>query len=186
MRERDSTEFNESTLIGNRERVAIEFERTRWPDGYEKWIYGFMCIWVCGQRIGRHDEEVAMTVALTSMPWILNHTGKRADGGLMTMPAKKAFNTMYDAIYRYDEGVSDEELDARSKRYRPFQIHCDGFDYFDGWRAFLIESELAARLIWRAPHKTVHEARIGIGEFDRVLDGFLSELECLSGQTRKF
>ena len=40
MRERFGTEFIDSTLIGQCERVAFEFERTRWPDGHESWIRG--------------------------------------------------------------------------------------------------------------------------------------------------
>ncbi len=79
MRERISTSFVESTLIGRRERVAFEFERTQWPDEYDDWIYGYMCLWIGGERVGRHNEEIALTVALASFPYILENTGQRID-----------------------------------------------------------------------------------------------------------
>lgn len=184
MRERFSTAFNDSTLIGQRDRVAFEFERTRWPDGYESWIYGYMCLWAGGERIGKHDEEVAMTVALASFPNFLKHTGKRIDRELMAMPKERAFTTLYGALYQGDD-LTDEEIDELSERYRHFEISDGGFDYYDGWKAFLIEDKLVGRIIWRKPDGTIHEARVGAGEFDRVVDGFLTALEKTSGMTRR-
>jgi len=185
MRERFSTEFNASTLIGRRERVAFEFERTRWPDGYESWIYGYMCLWVGGERVGRHDEEVAMTVALASFPYLLKYKGERCDPTVMAMPAERAYANLYSAIYEADETVTDEQIDALSERYRHFEISDIGFDYYDGWKVFLIESELVGRVIWCGPDEVIREAQVGAGEFDRVLDQFLTALEQESGRSRR-
>jgi hypothetical protein len=166
------------TLIGRRERVAIEFELTPTPQEHRKWIFGLMCLWIGGERIGRHDEEVAMTVALTSFRGILDNAGKRNDATLMSMPAAEAFATIYRPLYG-DEylDLSYREISDLSRRFEPFEITTSGFDYFDGWKAFLIENELAGRVLWRSPDGAIHEKPLGAGEFDRVLGGFLNELE---------
>ena len=80
---------------------------------------------------------------------------------------------------------TDEEIDELSRRYKRFEVFPNGFEVFDGWLGFLVEDRLIGRLIWRASaDKIVRETRIGVGEFDRVIDAFLTELEKVSGQTR--
>jgi hypothetical protein len=174
-----------STLIGQRERIAVEFDL--WPadPATKKWLYGTMCLWVDGKRIGRHDEQCAMTVGMAAFPYILLDAGRRRDDALMAAPAEQAFNTLYDALYGGEVERTDEEIDDLSRRYAHFEVLPGGFDVFDGWVAFLIEDRMVARLLWRSPDDVVHEARIGAGEFDRMIDGFLTELERQSGTKRK-
>ena len=174
------------TLIGQPDRIAVEFDL--WPSeaGHKKWLFGTMCLWAGGERIGRDDEQCAMTVALASFPDVLAQAGKRGDAALMAMPAPAAFETMHDAIYGDDGDTrSGREISALAREYGRFDVLPGGFDAFDGWKAFLIEDRMAARLLWRSPDGAVHETRIGTGEFDRVIDAFLTELEHQSGCKRK-
>ena len=177
-----------STLIGQRERIAVEFQLKEVEPESKSWIFGTLSLWVGGHRISRyrrHDEECAMTVALTTFPGHLRHAGNRMDPALMAMPTERLFATLYDAVYECPEDRSDEEIDELSRRYIRFEVFPNGFDAFDGWRGFLVEDRLIGRLIWRAwDDKIVHEARIGAGEYDRVIDQYLTELEKISGQTR--
>jgi hypothetical protein len=174
-----------STLIGQRERFAVEFEL--WPSNpdTQSWLFGTMCLWAAGKRIGRHDEQCAMTVGMAAFPHILLDAGERRDDTLMAMPAEQAFAAMYEALYGDPDERTNREIDELSRRYARFEILPGGFDVFDGWLAFLVEDRIAARLLWRSPDDTIHEARIGAGEFDRIIDGFLTELERQSGQKRK-
>jgi hypothetical protein len=173
------------TLIGRRERMAFEFELTPVEDELRRWMFGRMCLWIDGQRIGRHDEDCALAVALSSLAEIQKHAGKREDAALMSMPAADAFAVIHAAIYSdSDDAEPYREASERVRRYQCFEIASNGFDYFDGWHAFLIEDQLVGRAIWRSPDDAIHEARVGSGEFDRVLDGFLSELERISDRTR--
>lgn len=177
-----------STLIGQRDRIAVEFKLEEVEPEYKRWIYGTMSLWVGGHRIsrhGRHDEVCTLTVALTTFPGQLRDAGNRIDPELMAMSAETAFATLYDAIYECPEGRSDEEIDELSRKYKRFEVFSSGFEVFDGHHGFLIEDRLVGRLIWRASaDKVIHEARIGAGEFDRVIDAFLTALEKTSGQTR--
>jgi hypothetical protein len=173
------------TLIGQRGRVAVEFALRPAAPQHRQWLFGRMCLWIGGHRIGRHDEDCALTVALTSLAGIPQHAGNRADADLMAMPATAMYETLYAALYAdpaNDE--SHETIAARARRYERFEITTSGFDYFDGWKAFLVEDAPVGRAVWRAPDATIREAHIAAGEFDRVLDGFLRELERVSGQAR--
>jgi hypothetical protein len=177
-----------STLIGQRERIAVEFELKEVEPELRNWLYGTMSLWAGGHRIsrhGRHDEVCTLTVALTTFPGQLRDAGNRIDPELIAMSAETAFATLYGAIYECPEDRSDEEIDELSRKYKRFEVFPNGFEVFDGHRGFLIEDRLVGRLIWRASaDKVIHEARIGAGEFDRVIDAFLTALENTSGQTR--
>jgi hypothetical protein len=169
------------TLIGHRERIAVEFQLEEVEPEYKSWIYGTMSLWAGGHRIsrhGRHDEVCTLTVALTTFPANLCDAGTRIDPEPMAMPAEKVFATLYDAIYECPDDRTDKEIDELSRRYKRFEVFPHGFEAFDGHRGFLVEDRLVGRLIWRASaDEIVREARIGAGEYDRVIDAFLTELE---------
>jgi hypothetical protein len=177
-----------STLIGQRERIAVEFELKEVEPELRNWLYGTMSLWAGGHRIsrhGRHDEVCTLTVALTSFPGILRDAGDRSDPRLMAMPAAEAFEVMHEAIYGDEPGSTYQQTLELSRHFDRFEVFPNGFEVFDGHHGFLIEDRLVGRLIWRATADlTVRETRIGVGEFDRVIDQFLTELEKISGQTR--
>lgn len=166
------------TLVGRTDRIAVEFEL--WPatPDARHWLFGTMCLWAAGRRIGRHDEQCALAVALASFPGVLRHSGTRADAALMAMPAAKAFETIRAAIY------DDDEAAAPGEPFDRFDVLPRSLDVFDGWHAFLIEDRIVARLLWSSIDGGIHEARIGAGEFDRTIEDFLAFLEQASGRTR--
>jgi hypothetical protein len=53
------------TLIGQRERIAVEYEVHDGEPELRKWIYGTITLWAADQPINRHTELASMTVALT-------------------------------------------------------------------------------------------------------------------------
>jgi hypothetical protein len=174
-----------STIVGRTERLAIEFDL--WPSepAHAKWLFGTICIWAAGQRIGWHDEQCAMTVALASFPYVLLDAGKRADAALMAMPAAHAFETIHQALYGDPGERTNREINELSERYAPFEVLPGGFEVFDGWNAYLIEDRMVGRLLWRSPDDAIRETRIGAGEYDRIVNGFLTELERQSGHQRQ-
>lgn len=158
-----------SQLVGRPDRVAFEFMLTPVSEDHRKWLFGRLCLWAGGRRIGRYDEDCAMTVALATFPEILAHAGRRSDPGLMRRPTDEAFTVLYDAVYGNDES-------RYGSRAQHFLVSSHGFDYFDGWTAFLIEDRLSGRLIWRSPDRLLHEVIVDAGEFDTVLGEFVSTL----------
>jgi hypothetical protein len=178
-----------STLIGYRDRVAVEFELKKVEPELRNWLYGTMSLWAGGHRIsrhGRHGEVCTLTVALTSFPGILRDAGDRSDPRLMAMPADEAFEIMHEAIYGDEPGSTYQQTVALSRHFGRLEVFPIGFEVFDGHHGFLIEDRLVGRLIWRATaDMIVREIRIGAGEFDRIIDQFLTELERLSGHTRR-
>lgn len=172
-------------VIGQPGRIAIEFDLRETPEDMRSWLFGKVYIWAGGQRIGRHGEECALTVALTTFPFVLADAGRRRDATLMAMPATEAFARIHAAIYEEDSPERSYADTAKLvESFRRFEVLPNGFDAFDGWNGYLIEDRMVGRLLWRQTGGAVHEARVGAGEFDRVIDGFLSALEQSSGQKR--
>lgn len=131
------------TFVGHPDRIAIEFalDRAETKD-VGRWLYGRMCLWAGGHRIGRHDETCAMTVAMASFPLIMRNRGNRCDPALMEMPARSAFRTVHDALYGAHPSLSYAQVDALSQAFERFVALDRGFDVFDGWDAYLVEDRL--------------------------------------------
>ena len=116
--------------------------------------------------------------------WAKDH--RVTDPWLMASPADRVYYMIHSALYD-DEPVELTNHESQLHlHFSRFQVSPPGFDAFNGWYILLVEDRLFGRLIWRTPQDTVHEARIGAGEIDRVIDEFLTQLEKISGQTRKW
>ena len=168
----------------HRDRIAVEYDLHEVEPESRRWLFGTMTLWAAGQPINRQEELCAMTVALTSFPGILRDAGKRSDPRLMAKPAAEVFDIIYDAIYGDEPERTYHQALQIPLHFQCFEVAPSGFDAFDGWHIYLIEDRLVGRLNWRGPDRTVRETRIGAGEFDRVIDSFLTALEKASGQTR--
>lgn len=187
-----------STIIGRPERIAVEFEilsaqrladefglvSTTKENDLSKWIYGYMCLWAGGLRIGRGDELCAMTVAMAGFPDIIRNKGRRSDPALMRMAARAAFRMIHGALYGQHAQLTYRQLQLMSERFERYCVLHRGFDILDGWDAYLIEDHLIGRLIWRGLDKQIRETRLGPGEFDRVIDEFLTAVEHATGYQR--
>jgi hypothetical protein len=187
-----------STIVGRPERIAAEFEiyslqrladefdlRSTEQNDISTWIYGTMCLWAGGHRIGRHDELCAMTVAMAGFPSILRNKGKRSNPALMTKSARAVFRIVHRALYGAHENLSYRQLVALTQPFDCLSVLHKGFDVFDGWDAYLIEDGTVGRLIWRGPDRRIREVRIDAGEFDHMLDEFLTALENATGHKRR-
>jgi hypothetical protein len=177
-----------STLIGQRERLAVEFKLSEVKPEHQGWIHGTLSLWAGGHRIsrhGRHDEECRLAAALTVFDEILREAGNRTDPALMAMPAEQAFATIHRALYEDDGTLSFRESIEHSAKYEKFEVFPSSFEALDGHHGFLIEDGLFERLIWRATaDMVVREIRIGAGEFERTIDAFLTALEKATGHPR--
>lgn len=171
-------------VIGERERVAAEVDLLEdVPPRQKGWMFGRLSLWVGGILVGRHDEVGALTVALTTFPDILGHRGERSRPHLMALPAVEVARRVHEGLY-VDSGQSDVAIRRAEQEYTPLLVLPRGFDLFDGWMGVMIEDEEIGRFVVRGPDGQVREARIQAGEFDRVIDALLSELERISGQIR--
>jgi hypothetical protein len=166
-------------MIGSRERFAIEYAYVRgWVTEGQKWLYGHICFWAGGKRLGDFDDTVTLGVAIAEGNHILSHRGTRCDPELMSKSAQESFRIMDNALYEDDERTL-EEIEADGAKYWRFAVHALT-EAFDRWKVYLVEDELRARLIWRQLHDddcTVHEAILLPGEFDDILEAVVQELQ---------
>lgn len=92
---------------------------------------------------------------------------------LWSESTEKAFRTVYDALY-VDRGESYEQVIQDWKTYSPCIISPVG-GALNNWDSFLIESDSGARYLWLDPYqRIVHEAILGIGEFEARIREFLN------------
>jgi hypothetical protein len=126
-----------------------------------------------------------MTVAMAGFPPILRDKGKRSNPALMTKSARAVFRIVHGALYGAHENLSYRQLVALTQPFDCLSVLHKGFDVFDGWDAYLIEDGTVGRLIWRGPDRRIREVRIDAGEFDHMLDEFLTALENATGHKRR-
>jgi hypothetical protein len=113
----------------------------------------------------------------------LANRGRRQNTRLLTLPLLDAFREVYSALH-VDTGQPEEEVERAWERYSRLYFVPTGFDVFDGWMGFLVEDQVRARYMWRDPDDSIRETWLQTGEFDNVIDAFLTELEERTGQKR--
>ena len=168
-------------LVGDKARFAVEFEldaeKARSPELGE-WLFGTICFWCAGERVGLHDEETTLRDVLNEAKRILQGAPRRGDGDLLSAPKDEVLSRITDALFA-DSGQSDSQARADWERFSPFLV-TPRVDVFDHWRIFLVEGGGRGRLIWsRRGDQAARERDLEEGEFDRVLQAFLAGLHRL-------
>jgi Immunity protein 42 len=147
------------------------------------WLFGHLCLWVAGSRVGDCASVTALTVALATINGqLLRHRGERFDPDLMDRPAARAFQIIDSAIYSSNPPTKDRAHRPADYYYR--FVALPDLDVFDHWKAYLVEDQRSARYLWRDPDGNVKEAQLGAGEVDSAFESFVADLEQRTGQKR--
>lgn len=133
--------------------------------------------WLSGTILGEPEAACSLELAAAATEGLLRWEGTRRDSVL----ASKSIDALYTELYLglivdFDAGV---ELGKYWRRYARFQALPTGTSSFDGWSAFLVESDELARFIWRSPGRTasVCEAHLPLGAFEVALRAFQRALD---------
>lgn len=165
-------------LIGDKSRFAIEYELDETdlsPAATVRWLYGRICWWARGERLGAYAEHETTGEIAGALRFILKDEGKRFSRELFQMPCEDALVLIVRALY-LDDGQSGEQVAKDARQFSRFYI-TPGSDVFDGWRIVLIEGERSAKLIWRLQdYGAVQESILELGEFERVARDYLKSL----------
>ncbi|MET9490349.1 Imm42 family immunity protein [Nocardia sp. NPDC006630] len=170
-------------LVGDRGRFAIEYELDRLPGGSAglgpglgHWMFGRIRWWCGGEKIGRYQPNTAIRDVAAAAERILLCDGARRSPALMALPAPEVAHIVTAALFA-DDDRSDEQIAADGARYWPFFVG-PRTESFEPWDIFVVEDDLAARLIWgQAGLPEVRERGLRRGEFAGVLRDFLGTLE---------
>jgi hypothetical protein len=165
-------------FIGDKSRFAIEYELDETdlpPAEAARWLYGRICWWARGERIGTYAEHETTGEISGALRFILKEEGTRFNRELFQMPSEDALMLIVKALY-LDDGQSDEQMAEDARKFSRFYVS-PGSDVFDDWRIVLIEGERSAKLLWcRQDYGPVQESILELGEFERVAGDYLKSL----------
>lgn len=153
-------------IFGESSKFAVEYELDADPGG--EWMFGRICYWLCGCRVGKFDLGTSLRDVLFQLDGMARNKGRRMNRRFCAMSAISAFQLLNGTLFgRVDVGtthVAEEEEWARHLVFPPV-------DVFDEWKGFLVGDEQTERLIFACdPYFDIMELRLRAGEVDSVLD----------------
>jgi hypothetical protein len=135
--------------------------------------------WYCvdGQILGRPEAACLLEAALAGTEALLRYEDSRRDLVLASKERDALYTELYlGLLVDFDIGVDPGK---HWQRYARFQVLPANASCFEGWNAFLVESDTHARLLWAPPGRDARpcEARLPLGTFDAALHAFRRELQ---------
>ena len=159
-----------SKIIGKKELFAIQYEITNIEGNF---IYGQICYWIKGQRVGDFEETTILSDAFCFLPHIINDNGNREHEGFYNMEMEKVHYLLGGQAYLDDydryERQSFEEMWAR------FNIVI-GLDVFCGAFAVLIDGKNNSRMIFSNNNSSVEELYLEKGFVDDIFWAFNNDI----------
>ncbi len=135
--------------------------------------------WYClgGFVVGARDSCCTLEAAVSGTEALLSYDGARRDLALASKPLEALYTELYlGLMVDFDVGF---EPGKHWQRYSRFQALPIATASFDGWNAFVVESEEHARFIWMPPGRGAKlcQAYLAVGAFESALRSFRRELE---------
>jgi hypothetical protein len=160
-------------IFGDRSRFAVEYELD--ANHGNEWMFGRFCYWCDGCQVGDYELGTSLRDVLFQLDEIAHYSGRRRNQRFSKMPAAGAFRLLNGTLFGRPDisanRLSEEEQWARHQVLPPL-------DVFDDWRAFLVESDECARLLYaRDPYSHVKEVILMTGEIDALLTAARDSLQ---------
>jgi len=172
-------------IFGDPTSFAVEYEMSEEP--HREWMYGRVCYWCKGSRVGDFSSETSLRDVLFQLERMGCDDGQRASDRFDSAPALEVFRLLDGALYGPErpELAIDPEV-VESEQWARHKIIPE-LDVFDDWKGFLVETGRGDRLLLsQGPHSDVVEVVIESGKVGKAMaaacrslaaryDGFLSE-----------
>ena len=157
-------------IFGNINSFAIEYELDK--NYGEEWLFGKLCYWIDGVRVGAYDLGTSMRDALFQMKYILHYCRNRFGASLCELDAKERFYAIDNALYGdIEENYIQLENPIRYDVRIPIDI-------FDQWKIYLVECKNNAMLIFKEiDNEQINSYYLSIGKFDQIIRNFHDQLE---------
>lgn len=150
-------------MIGDPSRFALEHELDADPHGV--WLFGRVCFWVAGDRVGDFELGTSLRDVLFLLEEGRRDAGRRENQRFASLPAAELVEELERGL------AAGEACDAAINEQ--WARHCITpiVDVFDAWRVYLVEVDLKARVLVRRAGKPldVRETILRRGEVDQVL-----------------
>ena len=163
-------------LIGDKETFAVECYHDAFPDQGRS-IFGRMCLWLGGKRVGDIDEPACMlNVTGKHLRALLPHIDELDDPALQQLGDADAFAFLNRALY-LDDSRSSEQIAADFKRFFKFDLLTNGGESFDRTKSFILRDGDEVRILFEdEQHGGFVFARVERERFALVVRGFLDWL----------
>lgn len=162
-------------VVGDENRFAVEYGLDTESGG--DWLYGTVCFWIGGVRVGNVNARTSLRDFLFSVERLRCDRGRRDNPRFANMTAQQIFELLDGTLFgagnpTYDEIANDEQW-AR-------HLLKPDVDPFNQWKIYLIETTETVRLIYRSGTEgPVHESALRPGECDNVLDEVCTKIGAL-------
>jgi hypothetical protein len=163
-------------LIGNPKSFAIEYALDENFNG--TWLYGKLCYWIGGNRVGDFDLGTSLGDVLIQMQFLVKDADKRDGGSLCGCSPKEIFGRIDSAIYGSDQSPRTNESFSISEPAR-FDISIP-VDIFDNWKIYLLDCAQESNIYYmNTSEGSLREFSLRKGEFDAAISEFYDQLDQL-------
>lgn len=161
-----------SSLIGNKEKFAIQYEIT---EVVNQFIYGHICYWIDGIQIGDFDSSTIISDVLIFLPQIIKDKDKREDESFFRMEKERVCYLLGGQAYLDDEKYEEQALNGMWAR---FDISID-LDVFSDTMVKLIDYLERSRIVFVDNEEFIHECYLKKGIVDDIFYSFYNEFNDL-------
>ncbi|MDD5273235.1 MAG: Imm42 family immunity protein [Methylovulum sp.] len=158
-------------LIGNPHSFAIECYHEPLNTRH---VFGRMCIWVAGNRLGDITEPSCMlNVTAAMLSRLMGRLSALSDPYLWQRGDREAFDFLNHAIY-LDNAKTIDDIHQDMERYFKFDFLTNGGESFDGTKSFIMMADEEIILLFTDNADIFYSAHLPKSEFINVIDQFLS------------
>jgi hypothetical protein len=138
-------------ICASKDRFAIESEITGEYPEHVSWVFGLVCFWMGGERIGNFTQALMLSVPVSGLDYLLDHRGKLDASELCNIPKEQVFHLIRTSLYNVNGEDKDmRELVRLENMYRRYVL-CPGLcEAFDGDTVIVLECEDNVRIVWKA------------------------------------
>lgn len=166
-------------IVGEPSRFAVEYVFD--DDIYGAWMFGDICYWCAGLRVGDYGIGTSLRDVLFQLDGVAQYSHQRENPRFQGVAAAGLLQLLNWALYSF--GPETREHSSHVPNHAPEDeqwlrhLIYPRVDIFDNWRVFLVENAQVARLVFsKYPYDEVGEVILKIGEVDSVLDEVRSVL----------
>ncbi len=160
-------------LIGDKETFAVECYHDPLPNETRR-VFGRMCVWVGGYRLGDIDEPTCMlNVTEGHLQELLQRLDVLDDPALRNLSDHEAFEFLDRAIYLDDER-STQQIANDSERFFKFDMLTNGGESFDHTKSFIIGHADGLRILFEDEQRRFLSGHVERATFILTVRGFLA------------
>ncbi len=137
-------------------------------------MFGRMCVWARGQRLGDLEEPACMlNVTANHLSGVVKRLPSLHEPAFASLSDTELFELLDRALYEDDDRTS-EEVAADAAKFFKFDFLTNGGESFDRSKSFIAASNGELRLLFKDSPKGLVSARVSVTEFANTVAAFVA------------